>query len=217
MTVCSTLEQYYGRSRLGNPSNPVDDFIFITLSNKSSPETATKIYYKLKNKFNTWDSVLTASQLELQKIIQPSGLSRIKSKYIWLSLEKMKDDFGTCTLDPISDSSEDAQLKYLLTLPGVSGKVARCIMLFTMGADVLPVDSHVHRVSTRLGWVSRKRADQCHAELEAIVPRSSRYIFHVGSIQHGREICRPRSPNCHKCVIRDNCMFYHRNFGKQGE
>ena len=94
-------------------------------------------------------------------------------------------------------------------LDGVSEKVAKCVMMYTLGFDVLPVDVHVHRVATRLEWTNRKRADQCHEELEALVKPRYRFAFHVDCICHGRAVCRPKNPRCNDCVIRrycpDNC------------
>ncbi len=89
----------------------------------------------------------------------------------------------------------------LVSLPGVSEKVAKCIMMYTLNHRVLPVDVHVHRVVSRLGWTKRKRADQCHQELESLVPPRWRYAFHVGCVLHGRAVCRAQKPLCGNCSI----------------
>ena len=96
----------------------------------------------------------------------------------------------------------------LITLPGVSDKVAKCVMMYTMGKQVLPVDAHVHRVTRRLGWTSRKRADQTHEELEALIRPEQRYNFHVNCIQHGRLICIPHTPICNICPVNQYCEYY---------
>jgi endonuclease-3 len=84
------------------------------------------------------------------------------------------------------------------------------VAMYTMGAKVLPVDAHVHRVATRLGWTARKRADQCHEELEFVVPPNWRYVFHVGCVLHGRSICRPKQPRCLKCCVNRYCEYFKR-------
>ena len=91
------------------------------------------------------------------------------------------------------------------SIAGVSDKVARCVMMYTLGAKVLPVDAHVHRLARRLGWTERKRADECHSELEAIIPPERRFTFHVAAILHGRAVCRPRDPRCAECCLRSYC------------
>src|SRR5262249_43991044 len=97
---------------------------------------------------------------------------------------------------------------YLAELPGVSDKVAKCVMMYTLGFDVLPVDVHVFRVASRLGWTSRCRADQCHDDLEALVQPKHRYAFHVDCICLGRAVCTPVHPDCPACPIRQYCVYF---------
>lgn len=210
-SVCDNLKKTYGLPRLGNPKNSVDDLIYIILSNKTSPEIAGNIYRKLKQKFRKWEDMLRVSPNTVVNILRPAGLAQIKTSQILTTLEKIKHDFKKVTLSPLKKQGELETLLYLRSLPGVSDKVARCVMMYTMDAQVLPVDAHVHRIATRLGWTSRKRADQCHDELEGIVPASFRYAFHVDCIAHGRAVCRPLKPICENCCINSYCEYYHKN------
>ncbi len=208
--VCEALEKTYGKPRLGNPREPVDDLIYIILSNKTSPQIARQTFVRLKQRFSTWDDALTSSPSVVRKILRPAGLATVKSRQIRAALKKLRIDFGSCNLDVLRGIPESQAQQYLIALPGVSEKVAKCVMIYTLGFRVLPVDSHVHRVSGRLGWTKRKRADQCHEELEAIVPPEKRYAFHVDCIVHGRKTCRPTSPLCGKCPIRRYCAYFKR-------
>jgi endonuclease-3 len=208
VSVCDILESNYGISRLGNPYDPLDDLIFIIISNKTSPNLALRVFSDLKERFGDWAGVLEVPSSVLSEILKPAGLANIKIPQILKSLAKIQNDFGSCDLKSLNNLSESEQLDYLLSLPGVSGKVARCVMLYTLDAKVLPVDVHVFRVSKRLGWTSRKRADQCHDELEALVPVDYRFGYHVDCILHGRTVCRPRNPLCESCCIRDYCDYY---------
>lgn len=207
-TVCQTLIGAYGRPRFGNPSDPLDDLIYIMLSNKTSPGSARAAYQRLRRRFRTWDDVSTAPIAALRSILKPAGLSKIKSKQIRAALRAIKNKFGACDLWPLKRFSVESAQNCLVALPGVSEKVAKCVMIYTLNFPVLPVDAHVHRIARRLGWTNRRRADQCHPELEALIPPSFRHGFHVGCIAHGRQICRPNNPLCDRCCVSRYCDFF---------
>ncbi|MDX6499565.1 MAG: endonuclease [Blastocatellia bacterium] len=205
--VCETLEEEYGRPRLGNPIKPLDDLIFILISNRTSRNLAEQTYERLKKKFPQWDKILESPPSKLRAVLKPAGLSRKKSHQIRSLLRKVKGDFGKCNLDRLAQWQEREIHKYLTALVGVSDKVAKCVMLYTLSSDVLPVDVHVYRVSKRLGWTARNRAAQAHDELEALIPPSRRFAFHVDCIAHGRAICRSK-PDCERCRIRSHCEYF---------
>ncbi|MDY6992449.1 MAG: hypothetical protein SVR94_07565 [Pseudomonadota bacterium] len=205
--VCESLKVEYGLDRLGNPEIPVDDLVFIILTNKTSPMMAKKLYQTLKKQYPSWEDLLDSSRADVQKIIQQGGLSMVKSNQIYSALFSIREKFGSCQLNSLQDESSDQIHKYLVSLPGVSDKVAKCVMLFTFNRAVLPVDNHVFRITKRLGWNQRKRADQCHEELEALIKPKYRYAFHVDCIMHGRQVCLPRHPFCNKCCVSHNCMY----------
>lgn len=206
--VCETLGKTYGKPRLGNPEDPVDDLVYVILSNRTLPEMAIRTYKCTKQKFKTWDNVIASHPSLLRSLLKPAGLSMVKSKQIREALQKIKKDFGSCDLNNLRGKSKDEIQEYLVSLPGVSEKVAKCVMMYTLGADVLPVDTHVHRVAKRLGWTARKRLDQCHEELESLVPTRWRYVFHVACIEHGRSVCRSKNPYCEKCPINHYCEYF---------
>ena len=206
--VCKTLNGVYGRPRLGNPTNPLDDLVFIILSNKTGPRTARRIYKQLRERFRDWEALLRAPISEVRRVLKPAGLSSIKSKQLRAAFRSIKNHCGACDLNPLRGKPAQEVEAFLVGLPGVSEKVAKCVMMYTMDSKVLPVDVHVHRVSRRLGWTTRKRADQCHEELESLVPPEWRYAFHVDCVLHGRRICRPHEPICGNCCIRSSCEYF---------
>jgi len=212
--VCERLESEYGRPRLGNPRNALDDLVYIILSNRTTPETAHNTYKTLKVKFKSWDALARAHSNSVRAILVPAGLSRVKCRQIKGALKRIESDFGRYSLAKLKRLTESEVESYFKSLPGVSDKVAKCVMLYTMEFDVLPVDTHVHRICLRLGWTSRKRADQCHEELEALVPPKRRYAFHVDCIAHGRAVCLGREPNCQVCCIKSHCPF---NASRRGD
>ena len=205
--VCETLQSAYGRPRLGNPRESLDDLVYIILSNKTAPMMARRTFADLRRVFPRWDELLRSRPLLLKSVLRPAGLSTVKSDQIRRALSQIARDFGHCSLRPLLRWSIPEIEKYLCSLPGVSMKVAKCVMLYTMKAQVLPVDSHVHRVAMRLGWTTRRRADQCHRDLEALVPPRKRFAFHVDCIVHGRTVCRPTRPSCEGCCIRKYCRY----------
>lgn len=215
--VCEILENTYGHSRLGNPIDSIDDLIYIIITNKSSPSKAKEVYDNLRRRFSTWEDLLVSRTTTLYRILKPAGLATVKSRQIKLALAKIKRDFGICDLTLLMGKPVDDVQSYLISLPGVSEKVAKCVMLYTLNMEVLPVDSHVHRISGRLGWTTRKRADQCHQELEELVQPKRRYAFHVGCIMHGRLVCRPENPNCQNCCIKSFCSYNINNVEVQSE
>jgi len=206
--VCETLRQTYGAPRFGNPSDPLEDLFYIILSNKTAPRTARSTYARLRKRFPRWEDILETPIGQLRVLLRPAGLSLVKSRHIRATLRAIKQKFGRCNLTPLKRWQPEEAEDFLTSLPGVSKKVAKCVMMYTLGMRVLPVDSHVHRVAVRLGWTNRKRADQSHEELEALVPPTLRNNFHVCCIAHGRKLCRPTKPLCHRCGIRRYCAFY---------
>jgi len=213
--VCEALERAYGRPRFANPKNPIDDLVYIVLSNKTGPDVATATFKNLKRRFGNWSALADARLSDVRRILRAAGLSDIKSRQLRAALRKIRRDFGKCSLNRLKRlSCQDAE-EYLTSLEGVSEKVAKCVMMYTLGFHVLPVDVHVHRIATRLAWTSRKRADQCHSELECLVKPQYRFGFHVGCIAHGRTICRPADPQCDDCTIRRYCTYYQDRFNGQ--
>lgn len=169
---------------------------------------AQKVYQRLTRRYQNWDDMLVSRAAVLRSLLKPAGLSTVKSRHLRAALQKIRRDFGKCDLCGLGRKTEREIHSYLTSLPGVSDKVAKCVMMYTMSAKVLPVDAHVHRIATRLGWTARKRADQCHEELESLVPPDLRYAFHVDAVVHGREVCRPDHPVCERCCIRRYCGYF---------
>ena len=208
--VCQRLLAFYGKPRLGNPRDPVDDLVFLVLSNRTQFETAKLVFNSLKNT-GSWDAVAQLSVKTLERKLQIAGLANKRSRQIKRALRRISTDFGSCRLDKLRGWSEAAAQDYLTNLPGVSNKVAKCVMMYTLGFKVLPVDVHAFRVSSRLGWTTRCRADECHDDLEALVPPELRYAFHVGCICLGRAVCTPHRPQCLSCPINQFCVYFEQH------
>ncbi len=201
----------YGRPRLGNPEDPLDDLIYVLLSNKTQPVRAQAAYELLKERYPSWQDIMEADPSELISILKPTGFATKRTTQIQSLLRKIKSDFGRCDLNALRGRNESYVYDYLTSLLGISDKVARCVMMYTMGFEVLPVDVHVHRVAQRLGWTEISRPEQSHEELEALIPRRRRYAFHVDCVAHGRTLCYSKHPNCLPCGLKKYCEYFKRS------
>jgi endonuclease-3 len=208
-TVCAELDRSYPRTRLDNPTDAVDDLIFIIVTNRSSPATARGVFRNLKSGYTSWNSVADdRERAKLIEILRPLGMAEKKAALIVAALRKVRQDFGEIDLRALRRWATGNAEEYLTSLPGVSSKVAKCVLMYAFRRDVLPVDVHVHRLATRLGWIARKRADQSHEELEELIEPALRRRFHINAIQHGRLTCRPIRPDCASCAISAYCARY---------
>lgn len=205
--VCKRLKRSYGKPRLGNPKDPIDDLVYIIISNKTTPKLAQKVYLDLKRKYGNWKLASKATVRDLYNIIKPSGLGKIRSRQLKRIFTQIACDRHLRGLHELRQYTSREAEKYLMSLPGVSKKVAKCVMMYTLGFKVLPVDIHTYRISKRLGFVDRGRADQCHEELEMLIPPPLRHDYHVDCVMHGRLICRPKKPKCGYCCIKQYCAW----------
>jgi len=141
-TVCQRLLASFGKPRLGNPRDPVDDLVFLMLSDRTQFDTAKRVFQSLKA-IGSWDSLSRLPVRTLERRIQIAGLAKKRSKQMKQALGQIRDDFGRCTLARLRSWDESVAHDPLVKLPGVSDKVAKCVMVYTLGFRVLPVDVHV--------------------------------------------------------------------------
>ncbi len=205
--VCEKLQETYGRPRHGNPKDPLGDLIYIILSNQTPQKRALSVYRSLTERFPEWDDIIRRDHSELVDVLRPAGLAKKRSKQISSLLKQIRSDFGDLVSKDLWAKDNEELLSYLKRLNGVSDKVARCVMMYTLGREVLPVDVHVHRVAFRLGWTKKEGPGLAHKELESLLPTHRYYSFHVTCVAHGRSKCTASSPNCGECPIRRYCGY----------
>ena len=206
--VCERLEDTYGQPRHGNPEDPLEDLVYVLLSNRTPPNRAKHVYETFRDYFPVWSDVLEADRDEVVDVLRPAGFANRRADQIRSILAQLKEDFGDFQANRLWDKENDELLAYLTTFRGVSDKVARCVMMYALDRDVLPVDVHVHRVAYRLGWTARERPEQAHNELEALLPKHRYYLFHVDCVTHGRTHCTATDPDCEGCPIQRYCQYY---------
>lgn len=184
----------------------VDELVTTVLSQATSDVNSGRAFAGLKERFPTWDAVLHAPTDEVADAIRSGGIADVKARRIQTILGEIEGREGNVDLDRLHGLGDREAVDYLCSLPGVGPKTAACVLLFAMGRDAFPVDTHVHRVAIRLGLVGEKTsAHQSHRLLEPQVPADLRYEFHMQLIRHGREICKASRPRCTGCALFDLC------------
>ncbi len=157
--IVKMLAALYGNPRHGNKLNPLDKLIYIILSNRTQPSAHRTVYRALNRAYRSW-SLLRLNQLDnVEAILRPGGFSHLRSAQIVHILEHVRARFGRTTLSPLRRMTDPQAEDFLMSLPGVSKKVAKCVLMYSLQRQVLPVDVHVHRLTTRLGISTKKRPD----------------------------------------------------------
>ena len=201
------LARRYGTPHLGNKRDVVSELVFIILSARMQGDNHAAIYRRLRRQFRAWENVRDASVSEIERTIRDAGLSRVKAKQIHSLLRKITADFGSLSGSIFRRMETDQLEQYLITLPGVGLKTARCVMLYALDRPVFPVDTHCMRLFQNLGLIAeRMRFEYAQDPLQAAVPKEMRYSLHVNAVAHGRETCVAPSPRCSTCPINLLCV-----------
>jgi len=204
----SVLEMHYGRPTLKTRRDPLSELILTILTQNTSDTNSGRAYRALIDRYATWDEVMNAPTDQLAETIRSGGLANVKAPRIQRILCQLQQERGELSLGFLEDATVEEARKYLLSLYGVGPKTAACVLLFAMHKAALPVDTHVHRVSKRVGLVpDRISAEKAHTVLEMIIAPEEYYPFHLLFIQHGRVLCKAQRPLCVECPIKDECVY----------
>jgi endonuclease-3 len=204
--INARLSAVYGPPPPLEPDDPLSGLIGTILSQHTSDANSARAFAALLAHFGDFEAVRQAPVEEIAEVIRSGGLARIKAQRIKEVLEQIAADRGSLDLSFLAELGVPAARAYLTSLSGVGPKTAACVLLFNCGLPALPVDTHVHRVSRRLGLIGpRTGATQAHTELEALVPPDQVFSFHVNLIRHGRQICKAPRPRCESCPLEDIC------------
>ena len=202
--ITDRLATEYGRPVLRPHRAPVDELVLTVLSQNTNDRNRDVAYFRLRDRFPTWDAVAEAPVEEVEEAIRPGGLAPTKSVRIMQILEAIGDD----DLLWLEHAPLDEARDYLCALPGVGRKTAACVLLFSFGRPDMPVDTHVYRVGGRLGlWPAKAPLVKAHDELARLVGDDGEFAYeaHVLLIRHGRRTCVARAPRCAECPLRRIC------------
>lgn len=207
------LRKVYGDRKWRRRAEPTDELIATVLSQHTNDINRDKAFERLKGRFPSWEKVLRASPWSIAAAIKPAGLSNQKAPRIKGILKQIaKANGGKLSLDFLADLPVHEAISWLKKLPGVGPKTAACVLLFSFGKPVFPVDTHIFRISKRLGWLDEKVNEaKANELLDRFVPDEIKYRLHLNMIAHGRQICRPQNPRCPDCVLNHLCEYFRQH------
>ncbi len=196
----------YGSPRLNNKDDPLDELVFIILSQMTTGPSYERVFERLKAGVDGWDSLDLVPITQIQSLIADAGLANQKAPRLAAIAARLRADFGKVSLGPLRAMADGVAEDYLTSLPGVGTKTAKCVLMYSLGRKVLPIDTHVERISRRLGLIGEAVSlASRHPVLEAVVAPEDRYDFHVNALAHGRAVCSALRPKCVRCVLNDIC------------
>ena len=203
-TILDKLAAEYGRPS-GRPHRaPIDELVLTVLSQNTNDRNRDVAYERLRDRFDSWPAVREAPEEEVVEAIRPGGLAVTKAPRIQAILRALGDD----DLSRLAEEPLERARAELCELPGVGRKTAACVLLFSFGRHDVPVDTHVHRVGTRLGlFRPGGPLDEAHDEMLRLSRDLDPYEAHVSLIRHGRRICHARAPRCGECPLRRMCPY----------
>lgn len=208
-TVLRRLRAEQGPFEPGTPLPIIDQLVATVLSQHTSDRNSERAFAQLKTGFPTWRQVVEAPPEKVADAIRCGGIADQKARRIQRILTAIEEREAHLNLDRLRTLDDETAQSYLTSLPGVGPKTAACVLVFAMGRPAFPVDTHVHRVTTRLGWIpAGTTAEKAHSLLTPIIPPEIRHNLHLALITHGRTTCRPQQPRCEICPLRDLCDYY---------
>ena len=208
--VADRLVDHYGAPDITR-SDPIESLVLTILSQNTNDTNRDRAYASLLKRFGTLAAVRRARVDAIGRAIRVGGLHRQKSARIRQVLNRIHREQGGLDLAFLGEWDLDSAMDWLLTSPGVGRKTAGIVMLFSFGKPYFPVDTHIRRVLTRVGLIEPK--GDPHEQANALLPQDPSLMatLHLLIIRLGREICRPRRPDCPHCPIRARCDWASRN------
>ncbi len=191
---------------------PLDVLIATVLSQNTNDKNSHRAYTELRRRFRSWNSLADAPVRAIASAIRMGGMADQKSRRIKEILREVRQRTGTFSLDALRKETNPEIMDWLVGLPGVGPKTAACVILFSLGRDIFPVDTHVHRICSRLGISGRSRSpEETFRHMAKKVPKGKGYSFHTNLIRFGRMVCRSTQPLCGECPLFNLCVFEGRS------
>jgi len=204
--IIELLQKEYGSINWRSRTDPLSELIMTILSQNTSDHNSRRAFDSLLKRFGSWEAVAEGSVEDITEAIRLGGLAQVKAPRIKKILQQIQAQRGSLDLRFLKKMPVAEAKTWLRSLPGVGPKTAACVLLFSLGRPVLPVDTHIHRVAKRVGLIdSRVSAEKAHEILGSMVPAEDVYQFHIHMIEHGRRVCKAQRPRCHECILVKVC------------
>jgi endonuclease-3 len=178
------------------------------LSQNTNDKNSFQAYERLRQRFPTWDAVARAPRRAVASAIRIGGMANQKSGHIRSTLNGIRERFGEYALHGLEAMPNGAAIEFLTGFDGVGVKTAACVLLFSLRRDVFPVDTHIHRICSRLGLAPGCAIpEKTFRAMAGIVPTGESYALHTNLIRFGRMVCRSTSPRCERCPLFAECLY----------
>lgn len=205
------LLEFYGAPIWRNPLPAIDELVSTILSQNTNDVNRDRGFNALRLRFPTWEQVRDAPAGEVIEAIRPAGLANQKGPRIQQVLRSITEERGSLNLSFLGDLPVEEARAWLMRFNGVGPKTAAIVLCFSLGKAAFPVDTHIYRVTGRIGLrPERMTVEQAHPHLESLFPPEAYYPAHLNLIRLGREICTARKPYCERCPIVELCDFGQR-------
>lgn len=202
------LEGVYGRPDPNPRLAPMDELISCILSQHAADAISYPTFFRMKEQYPTWEELAQETPERLADVVRKAGLANQKARSILGCLREIKRRTGEYSLEILEDMPTGEAMKWLQSLPGVGPKTAAITLCFAFRRSVVPVDTHVYRLSVRLGLVPEKTGEvKAHTVLDSLVPADLSFRFHMALVYHGRGLCPARKPKCPECPVNHLCTF----------
>jgi len=212
--VTQRLTAHFGKPIWRKPLSPIDELVSTILSQNTNDNNRDFAFDRLKQEFSTWEEVRDAPVNAVIDAIRPAGLANQKGPRIQNVLREITKQRGSLDLSFLEDLSPAEIKTWLLQFKGVGPKTAAIMIQFALNKPAFPVDTHIYRVSGRLGLRPAKMSvEKTHDHLENLFRPESYYDLHLNIIQLGRTICKARKPLCNQCPLNDICAYYQHETG----
>ncbi|MQC26629.1 MAG: endonuclease III [Chloroflexi bacterium] len=211
--VHERLLDFYGYPTWRNPLEPLDELVSTILSQNTNDINRDVAFNALKAAFPSWEAMRDADEEAVVEAIRPAGLANQKGPRIQAVLRDITAQRGDLSLEFLKDMDAEAASAWLQGFNGVGPKTAAIVLQFSLDKPAFAVDTHVYRVTGRIGLRPPKMtAEKAHTFLEGLLPPETYYAAHLNIIRLGREICQARTPNCAECPLQDLCDYYSANY-----
>jgi len=212
LAVHQRLIAAYGSPDWRPQLDPISEIVSTILSQNTNDVNRDAAFERLRARYPDWEAVRDAPVEEIAAAIRPAGLAPQKAPRIKQTLQFISQQRGELDLSFLRDWPVDQARDWLMQIKGIGPKTAAIVLLFALGRPAFPVDTHIYRVSRRLGLIdARLSVEAAHRILEQLVPAELYYAFHLNVIRHGRQVCQARKPKCSSCPLQTCCDYYLNN------